>query len=72
MLSVRTRNETATAELTRDMIEAMLANFDQFADDSGVITVEFRDNGLWVPAGEKHGREFLGIARMPGCLQHLK
>ena len=71
MFSPRYDELCRQAELTRDMVEAMLASFDTCASVDGVITVEFRDNALWVAGAHPH-KEFLGLACLPQPLRHLK
>ena len=70
MLAANHSTQVAQAELTRDMIEALLRDFDAYANRDGVVTIEFRDGAIWV-AGEAGEREFLGLAATPDCLRPL-
>ena len=51
------------------MVETMLEYFDAYADD-GVLTVEVREGGLWLPNRITGGRQFLGLAKLPDFLKH--
>lgn len=71
MLAARRMSETAKAELTKDMIEALLDRFDSIATSDGTVKVEFRDNALWM-AGADGRQELLGIASLPAALNYIK
>lgn len=71
MLAARRSDDIAQAELTKDMIEAMLERFDSLATPDGTVTVEFRDNALWV-TGKDGSSEFLGIASLPAALHYIR
>lgn len=71
MLAARCSDDIAQAELTKDMIEAMLERFDSLATPDGTVTVEFRDNALWA-AGKDGSSEFLGIALLPAVLHYIR
>ena len=61
----------ANAEFSKDMVETILKYFETYADDDGVLTVEVREHGLWVPHPIPGlPPQFIGWARMPlGLLQ---
>lgn len=71
MLAARQTGEIAQAELTKDMIEAMLERFDSLASSDGTVKVEFRDNVLWMTP-EDGPPELLGIAALPAALNYIK
>lgn len=71
MLAARRSNENVQAELTKNMIEAMLKSFDSLATPEGTVTVEFRDNALYVASGSGPS-EFLGLAALPAALDYIK
>lgn len=71
MFSARRSNESVQAELTKNMIEAILESFDSLATPKGTVTVEFRDNALYV-AGAAGPSEFLGLAGLPATLDYIK
>lgn len=54
----------ASAKFTRDMAEALVAHFEDYAQD-GIVSIEVTDHGLWWenPDGS---RQFLGaIEKFP-------
>lgn len=57
-----------TAEFTRDMVETLLEHFDTFADKDGVISLEIREGGIFLPPLIGDHRQFLGLARLPRLL----
>ena len=66
--------ETATdcrAEVTRDMIELMLAQFDSLSDPEGIIQLELRGNCLMVLNPETKAYEVVGLARLPPAMRRL-
>lgn len=69
MLSAFNERKLADAEFSRDMVQTMLEYFDAYADD-GVLTVEIREGGLWLPNPATGGRQFLGLAKLPAHLRH--
>lgn len=69
MFAASNRNKLADAEFSRDMVETMLHYFDTYADD-GVLTVEVREGGLWLPNPVTGGRQFLGLAKLPAIRGH--
>ena len=71
MFAARRPDETVTAELTKNMIEAMLENFDSLATPEGTVTVQFRDNALYV-ASEAGPSQFVGLATLPTALDYIK
>ena len=58
MVTAFNERKLANAEFSRDMVETMLEYFDAYADD-GVLTVEVREGGLWLPNRITGGRQFL-------------
>lgn len=62
MLSARIKATPAHAQITRDMLETLLSNFDTLADPDGVMTIELRDNALFVRNASESSTEFVGIA----------
>lgn len=71
MFAARRSNETVQAELTRNMVEAMLRSFDTLATPGGTVTVEIRDNAMYVANGSGPS-EFLGLAALPTALSYIK
>ncbi|MDP5306642.1 hypothetical protein [Paracoccus spongiarum] len=69
MIAACNERKLADAEFSRDMVETMLQYFDAYAD-GGVLTVEVREGGLWLPNPVTGGRQFLGLAKLPGYLRH--
>lgn len=63
------KRKLADAEFSRDMVETMLEYFDAYADE-GVLTVEIREGGLWLPNPTTGGRQFLGLAKLPVEYRH--
>lgn len=56
----------ADAEFSKDMVETILQYFETYADDDGVLTVEVREHGLWLPHPIPGlPPQFIGLARMP-------
>ena len=72
MLSTREMGQDAKAEVTRDMVEKMLACFDKLSSPDGVLTVELRGNGLFVLNPKTGTYETVGIARMSPAMDHLR
>lgn len=68
MIAAAHERKLADAEFSRDMVETMLQYFDAYADD-GVLTVEVREGGLWLPNPVTGGRQFLGLAKLPNFLR---
>lgn len=54
-----------TAEFTRDMVETLQEYFDVYADEDGVLTLEIREGGIFLPPIMGGHRQFLGLARLP-------
>ncbi len=69
MLATNSSTPGAQAELTRDMIEALMRDFDAYANAEGVVTVEFRNGALWIVANQTAERVFLGLTATPECLR---
>ena len=66
--------ETATdcrAEVTRDMIELMLAQFDSLSDPEGIIQLELRGNCLMVLNPQTKAYEVVGVARLPPSMRKV-
>lgn len=62
-------SKIADAEFSKDMVETILEYFDTYSDDQGVLTVEVREHGLWVPNPIPGlPPQFIGLARMPAGL----
>lgn len=68
MIAAFNERKLADAEFSRDMVETMLHYFDAYADE-GVLTVEVREGGLWLPNPITGGRQFLGLAKLPNFLR---
>lgn len=68
MVTAFQERKLAEAEFSKDMVETMLQYFDVYADD-GVLTVEVREGGLWLPNPVTGGRQFLGLAKLPAFLK---
>ncbi|WP_158248083.1 hypothetical protein [Paracoccus sp. SY] len=48
------------------MVETILQYFETYADEDGVLTVEVREHGLWVPNPVRGlPPQFIGLARLP-------
>ena len=71
MFAARRPDETVTAELTKNMIEAILKSFDSLATSDGTVTVQLRDNALYVANGAGPS-EFVGLATLPAALDYIK
>lgn len=69
MVGARNERKLADADFSRDMVETMLQYFDAYADDDGVLRVEVREGGLWLPNRITGGRQFLGLAKLPEWLK---
>lgn len=54
-----------TAELTRDMVDTLHECFDIYADNEGVLALEIREGGIFLPPVAGDHRQFLGLARVP-------
>lgn len=72
MVTAFKQKKLGEAEFSKDMVETMLEYFDTYADAEGVLTVEIRDSGLWLPNGLTGSPQFLGLAKLPACLRHLR
>lgn len=68
MIAAFNERKLADAEFSKDMVETMLNYFDAYADE-GVLTVEVREGGLWLPNPVTGGRQFLGLAKLPNFLR---
>ena len=64
MLSTREMGQDAKAEITREMLEGMLSDFDRMSDSDGVLTIELRGNGLSALNPATGTYEVVGLARM--------
>lgn len=71
MFAARRPDETVTAELTKSMIEAILKSFDSLATSDGTVTVQLRDNALYIAKGAGPS-EFVGLATLPAALDYIK
>ena len=49
MITAFKNKKLADAEFSKDMVETILQYFEAYADDEGVLTVQVREHGLWVP-----------------------
>lgn len=66
--------ETATdcrAEVTRDMIELMLSQFDSLSDPEGIIQLELRGNCLMVLNPQTKAYEVVGLARLSPSMRKI-
>lgn len=66
--------ETATdcrAEVTRDMIELMLSQFDRLSDQDGFIQLELRGNCLMIMDPQTKAYEVVGLARLSPAMRKL-
>ena len=71
MFAVR---ETATgcrAEVTRDMIELMLSQFDSLSDPEGIIQLKLRGNCLMVLNPQTKAYEVVGLARLSPSMRKV-
>lgn len=64
MLSTREPASDCVAEITRDMIEMMLSQFDRLSDQAGFLQIELRGNGLLVRNPDTKAYEVVGVARV--------
>lgn len=66
MVSAWKNKKIADAEFSKDMVETILQYFETYADEDGVLTVEVREHGLWVPNPVRGlPPQFIGLARLP-------
>jgi len=66
MVSAWKNKKIADAEFSKDMVETILQYFETYADEDGVLTVEVREHGLWVPNPVSGlPPQFIGLARLP-------
>jgi hypothetical protein len=66
MVSAWKNKKIADAEFSKDMVETILQYFETYADEDGVLTVEVREHGLWVPNPVPGlPPQFIGLARLP-------
>lgn len=66
MATTLKNRKLADAEFSKDMVETILEYFEAYSDDAGVLTVEVREHGLWVPNPIPGlPPQFIGLARMP-------
>lgn len=72
MLSTRDTGHDAKVEITRDMLQRMLLEFDNLADQHGILNLELRGNGLFVKDPVTGSYEVIGLARMSGAMNHLR
>ena len=69
MITALKNKKLADAEFSKDMVETILQYFEAYADDEGVLTVQVREHGLWVPNPVPGlPPQFIGLARMPAGL----
>ena len=69
MVAAWKNKKIADAEFSKDMVETILQYFETYADEEGVLTVEVREHGLWVPNPIPGlPSQFIGLARMPAGL----
>ena len=69
MITALKNKKLADAEFSKDMVETILEYFETYSDDEGVLTVEVREHGLWVPNPVPGlPPQFIGLARMPAGL----
>ncbi|WP_306753002.1 hypothetical protein [Paracoccus actinidiae] len=69
MITALKNKKLADAEFSKDMVETILQYFETYSDDDGVLTVEVREHGLWVPNPVPGlPPQFIGLARMPAGL----
>lgn len=69
MVTALKNKKLADAEFSKDMVETILQYFETYSDDEGVLTVEVREHGLWVPNPVPGlPPQFIGLARMPAGL----
>ena len=72
MLSTREMGHDAKAEITREMLEGMLSDFDRLSDSDGVLTVELRGNGLFALNPATGTYEVVGLARMSAAMSYIR
>lgn len=54
-----------TVEFTKDMVETLIEYFTVYADEDGVVTLQVREGGVFLPPVVGDHQQFLGLARMP-------
>lgn len=69
MFAVREAETDCRAEVTRDMIELMLSQFDSLSDPDGIIQLELRGNCLMVQNPQTKAYEVVGVARLPSAMR---
>lgn len=57
--------QLGVAEFTKDMVETLIEYFEVYADEEGVLSLEVREGGIFLPPLVGNHRQFLGLARMP-------
>lgn len=72
MLSTREIGQDAKAEITREMLESMLSDFDRLSGSDGVLKVELRGNGLFTLNPDTGTYEVVGLARMSAAMKHIR
>ena len=72
MLSTLEMGQDAKAEITREMLEGMLSDFDRLSDSDGVLTVELRGNGLFALNPATGTYEVVGLARMSAAMSYIR
>ncbi|MDO6670392.1 hypothetical protein Q4511_15855 [Paracoccus sp. 1_MG-2023] len=66
MMHLKLKGEhLGTAEFTWDMVETLREYFELYADEDGVVSLEVREGGIFLPPLVGDHRQFLGLARMP-------
>lgn len=71
MLSTREAASDCKAEITRDMVELMLSQFDSLSDQDGIVQIELRGNCLMVLNPQTHAYEVVGVARLSPLMRKL-
>ena len=71
MFATRKSATECRAEVTRDMIELMLSQFDRLSDQDGFIQLELRGNCLMIMDPQTKAYEVVGLARLSPAMRKL-
>ena len=71
MFATRKSATECRAEVTRDMIELILSQFDTLSDPEGIIQLELRGNCLMVLNPETKAYEVVGLARLSPSMRKV-
>jgi hypothetical protein len=72
MLPPRSQNPDARAEVTRDMLQMLLSEFDSLSDGQGIITLSMHGNGLYVEDPHTRSYTIVGITQLSPAMSYLR